>query len=301
MIKNMKKFPVFFLLLFGACTLNSSPKPTSIVVENSYISDIYTVIEKSDGRIMLGSGDEIITLSPKDLSPSFLESWGIDIQKNLNQFAKTTIQEKQNKIAESSRQLEASKLIKQTHSDTQLPFIANSNFYDLGIQIEKGSQFTVFPFYKEGYSSLVHFKIVLRDYDHNWKESTSSSGLDISNYSKIDINWETKGSNNTKHIIKGYEYSSPKRVRTGYTASGESTYEIRNYIRKYYLLEATDLVAKDTSLAYRIFGGKITKVLINKHAEKIRCGTDDDPPWGDINGTKWLVISSDGSLRKYNY
>lgn len=297
----MRKLLISFLLLSSACTLNSSPEQTSVFVGNNYISDIYTVIEKSDGRLMVGSGDEIITLSPKELPPSFLKSWGIDIQKNLDQFAKTEAQELKNKIAESNRLHEASELIKQTYSETQLPFIANSNFHDLGIKIKKGSQFTVFPFYKDGNSSLIHFKIVLRDYDQNWKESTSSSGLDISNYRKIDINWETKGSINTKHIIKGYEYSSPKRVATGYTASGESIYEIRNYIRKYYLLEATDIVAKDTSLAYRTFGGRITRVLINKHAEKIRCGTNDDPPWGDINGTKWLVISSDGSLRQYNF
>lgn len=297
----MKKFSIFFLFLLSTHTLTSSPKPTSIVVENSYISDIYTVIEKSDGRIMLGSGDEIITLSPKDLPPSFLESWGIDIQKNLNRFTKTIIQEKQNKIAESSRQLVASKLIKQTHSDTQLPFIANSDFYDLGIQIEKGSQFTVFPFYKEGYSSLVHFKIVLRDSDQKWKESTSTSGLDISNYGNIDINWKTKGSNNTNHIIKGYEYRSPKTVLTGTTASGERIYATKYYIKKSYFLEATDINAKDTSIAYRTFGGKITRVLINKHTQKIECGKDEDFPWGDIKGTKWLVISSDGSLRQYKY
>jgi hypothetical protein len=248
-----------------------------------------------------GAKNEIIVLSPQDLPSSFLESWGIDIQKNLNQFAKTTEQEKQNKIAEASRQLEASKFAKNTHSDAPLPFIANSNFYDLGIQIKKGSHFTVFPFYKEGYSSLVHFKIVLRDSDQKWKESTSTSGLDISNYSNIDINWKTKGANNTNHIIKGYEYRSPKTVLTGTTASGERIYATKYYIKKSYFLEATDINAKDTSIAYRTFGGKITRVLINKHTQKIECGKDEDFPWGDIKGTKWLVISSDGSLRQYKY
>ena len=298
----MRILLISFLLLSSACTLNSSSEQTSVVVGNNYISDIYTVIEKSDGRLMLGSGDEIITLSPKELPPSFLKSWGIDIQKNLDQFAKTEAQESQNKIAESNRLHEASKLIKQTYSDTQLPFIANSNFHDLGIKIEKGSQFTVFPFYKDGYSSLIHFKIVLRDGEQNWKESISTNGIDFSNYSKIDINWETKGSNNTKHIIKGYQYRSPRgKVRVGATASGESVYKTQYYWCENYFFEAIDSVVKDTSIAYRTFGGVITKALINKHTEKIGCGNDDDHPWGDMKRTKWLVISSDGSLRQYNY
>lgn len=301
-----------FLLLSSVgclCAKSELRTQTQLVVDGKLLQNIDAVAATNDGRIMVSCESGFLTFGGDELNEDFLESWGIDIKKVNEDYAKL-LKKKELQTAEFE-------LKKQALQDELLlilkgvePFLeVTKSLTECSVDLEPGARTVFFPYIEnkntsETMSSMVKYVFLYKEHaSAPLRLKISDNAYDKVNLKRLSLSGKNLSIGDTYHTVRKSEQRGQAYAEVGRTSDGKSVRGLKHTLNTSYYLEPNgELGVNDVSYVM-IFerSGLISDSYIVRGEKRILLGVKRmlglKQTWDTTRGRSVLIISSNFSCK----